>query len=61
MLRIKMGANNAHNTAIVSEGDYVNGMRLEKKDLERILSLPDDYQVGTCIKDENFWYKVIEV
>ena len=61
MLQIRMGANNSQDTAIVSEGDYVNGMRLEKKDLERLLHLPDDYQVGTCTKDENFWYKVIEV
>ena len=62
MLKVKTGARNNDQTAILIEGDYAfNGGKLTRKDIEKAARLPEDYDVGTTTRDDNFWYKVIEM
>ena len=49
-------------TAILVEGDNAFcGGKITKVDIERSAKLPEGYVIGTITKDENFWYKVIEI
>lgn len=50
MLRVETGANETTGTTILEEGEF-----------ETAAHLPEDYTVGTYTRDENFWYKVVEV
>ena len=55
MLRVETGANNTNEKTILEEGKFT------KEEIEIAAHLPKDYTVGTYTRDENFWYKVIEV
>lgn len=55
MLRVETGANNANNTTILEEGNFT------REEIETAAYLPEDYTVGIYTRDENFWYKVVEV
>ena len=57
-----MGARNSSQTAILVEGDNAFcGGKITKEDIERSAKLPEGYIIDTITKDENFWYKVIEI
>ena len=55
MLRVETGANETTGTTILEEGEFT------RKEIESAAHLPEDYTVGTYTRDENFWYKVVEV
>lgn len=62
MLKVQMGARNSNQTAILVEGDNAFcGGKITKEDIERSAKLPEGYVIDTITKDENFWYKVIEI
>ncbi len=55
ILRVETGANNANNTTILEEGKFT------REEIETAAHLHEEYTVGTYTRDENFWYKVVEV
>lgn len=55
MLRVETGANNTNETTILEEGNFT------REEIETAAHLSEDYSVGTYTRDENFWYKVVEV
>ena len=62
MLKVKTGARGADRTALMVEGEHHNNGGVYTRELiEKVANLPVDYTVGTVTKDQNFWYKVLEV
>lgn len=63
MLIIETGARNSSESALMVEGNRSwNGMcTLTKEVLESVAKLPEGYTVGTVTRDDNFWYKVVEI
>lgn len=55
MLRVETGANNANNTTILEKDEFT------REEIETAAHIPENYTVGTYTRDENFWYKVVEV
>lgn len=62
MLKVKTGARGTNRTALMIEGErHNNGGVYTRELIEKVANLPVGYTVGTVTKDQNFWYKVLEV
>lgn len=55
MLKVKTGTNNTNETTFLEEGNFT------REEIATAAHLPEDYSEGTFTRDENFWYKVVEV